>query len=238
MWRAAAERIQTLSSPPGTILKPLGRDFFKRYQAANPRVRRVKQKPQELTRVISQEQDVIEDHFWEYKQVVDKLGLQPEDIWNMDECGTRISVGTAESPSETERELVTLVEAINALGQVIPPLCIQRGAVIMHQHVSKELNLNPNLLLRVSSSGYINDRLGMDYIYHFNKYIKLGRKRDRWRMLIFNSYFSKFTYDFIQFCWDRRIWPFLLLSHTTHILQPLDVAVFGPFKQYYKKRVE
>ncbi|KAF2188116.1 hypothetical protein K469DRAFT_703572, partial [Zopfia rhizophila CBS 207.26] len=64
MWRAAAERIQTLSSPPGTILKPLG--------------------------LISQEQDVIEDHFWEYKQVVDKLGLQPKDIWNMDECRTRI----------------------------------------------------------------------------------------------------------------------------------------------------
>ncbi|KAF2184501.1 hypothetical protein K469DRAFT_709288, partial [Zopfia rhizophila CBS 207.26] len=82
MWRAAAERIRTLLSPPGTILKPLGRDFFKRYQAANPRVRRVKQKPQELARVSSQEQDVIEDHFWEYKQVVDKLGLQPKDIWN------------------------------------------------------------------------------------------------------------------------------------------------------------
>ncbi|KAF2176160.1 hypothetical protein K469DRAFT_712274 [Zopfia rhizophila CBS 207.26] len=54
----------------------------------------------------------------------------------MDECGTRIGVGgnqevvtlevyrATESPSETERELVTLVEAINALGQVIPPLCI------------------------------------------------------------------------------------------------------------------
>ncbi|KAF2189001.1 hypothetical protein K469DRAFT_552558, partial [Zopfia rhizophila CBS 207.26] len=44
MWRAAAERIRILSSPPSTVLKPLGRDFFKRYQAANPRVRRVKQK--------------------------------------------------------------------------------------------------------------------------------------------------------------------------------------------------
>ncbi|KAF2185113.1 hypothetical protein K469DRAFT_708395 [Zopfia rhizophila CBS 207.26] len=69
MWRAAAE-------------------------PANPRIRRVKQKSQELTRVISQEQDVIEDHFWEYKQVVDKLGLQPKDIWNMDECRTRIGVGS------------------------------------------------------------------------------------------------------------------------------------------------
>ncbi|KAF2193282.1 hypothetical protein K469DRAFT_447321, partial [Zopfia rhizophila CBS 207.26] len=35
-----------------------------------------------------------------------------------------------------------------------------------------------------------------------------------------------------------RIWPFLLPSHTTHILQPLDVVVFQPFTYYHKKRVE
>ncbi|KAF2186372.1 hypothetical protein K469DRAFT_726379 [Zopfia rhizophila CBS 207.26] len=128
----------------------------------------------------------------------------------MDEYGTRIGIGG-------NQEVVTL--------ESIPPLSILRGAVIMHQHVSKELNLNPNLLLRVSSSSYINNRLGIDYIYHFNKYTKLGRKRDRWRMLIFNSH-------------TLRIWPFLLPSHTTYILQPLDIAVFQPFKYYHKKRVE
>ncbi|KAF2193893.1 hypothetical protein K469DRAFT_617628, partial [Zopfia rhizophila CBS 207.26] len=123
----------------------------------------------------------------------------------MDECGTRIGIGgnqevitlevyrAAESPSDTERELVTLIEAVNAISQSIPPLCIIRGTVIMHQHVSKELNLDPNLLLGVSSSGYINDRLGMDYIYHFDKYTKLGRRRERWRMLIFDGHPSRFT---------------------------------------------
>ncbi|KAF2191718.1 hypothetical protein K469DRAFT_654839 [Zopfia rhizophila CBS 207.26] len=57
-------------------------------------------------------------------------------------------------------------------------------------------------------------------------------------MLIFDGHTSRFTYDFIDFCWSRRIWPFFLLSHMMHILQLLDVAVFQPFKYYHKKRVE
>ncbi|KAF2184235.1 hypothetical protein K469DRAFT_708958 [Zopfia rhizophila CBS 207.26] len=72
-------------------------------------------------------------------------------------------------------------------------------------HVSKELNLNSNLLLRVLSSGYINNQLSIDYIYYFNKYTKLSRRRERWRILIFNSHLLRFTYDFISFCWGQRI---------------------------------
>ena len=39
MWRSAAEFIRKQTSLPGTVLEPLGRDFFKRYKAANPYIK-------------------------------------------------------------------------------------------------------------------------------------------------------------------------------------------------------
>ena len=39
-------------------------------------------------------------------------------------------------------------------------------------------------------------------------------------------------------CWNNLIWLYGLPPHTSHILQPLDVVVFQPYKFYYKKRVE
>ena len=44
MWRAAAERIRILTSPPGTVLTPLGRDFFVQYLENNPHIKKIKQK--------------------------------------------------------------------------------------------------------------------------------------------------------------------------------------------------
>lgn len=70
-------------------------------------------------------------------------GIDPDDIWNMDEVGYRIGVGQDRSvvttqshhlhylPSDTNRESCTGVEAINSRGMVIPPLFIMPGKVIM-----------------------------------------------------------------------------------------------------------
>jgi len=63
MWRAAAEQIRALTSPPGTVLQPLGRDFFTRYLNANPHIKKIKQKGKDLQRVAAQERDVISSFF-------------------------------------------------------------------------------------------------------------------------------------------------------------------------------
>ena len=62
-----------------------------------------------------------------------------------------------ESPSDLNRDHISLVEAITADGGVLPPLCIIKGAIVLFQHVSNYLNLDPNMLLATSESGYSND---------------------------------------------------------------------------------
>ncbi|PWW75972.1 hypothetical protein C7212DRAFT_194701 [Tuber magnatum] len=56
-------------------------------------------------------------------------------------------------------------------------------------------------------------------------------------MLLFNGYSSHVTWEFLLYCLQNRIIPFCLPSHTTHKLQPLDVAVFSPLKHKWTKAV-
>jgi hypothetical protein len=55
MWRAAADSIRRSTTTPAeyALLKPLRRDFFKRYIHANRNIKKVRQKPQEVARLAS-----------------------------------------------------------------------------------------------------------------------------------------------------------------------------------------
>jgi hypothetical protein len=44
--------------------------------------------------------------------------------------------------------------------------------------------------------------------------------------------------EFIDKCYEFGIVPFCLLLHTTHILQPLDVCVFLPYKHWHQVVME
>lgn len=52
-------------------------------------------------------------------------------------------------------------------------------------------------------------------------------------MLIVDSHCSHTNSAFIDKCWKRRIIPFLLPPHSTHLLQPLDISIFGPLTSTY-----
>lgn len=91
-----------------------------------------------------------------------------------------------------------------------------------------------------SDKGWTNQTLGI-------KYLKLlfepsttptGSDKGAWRLLIVDGHNSHFSTDFISFCEDHQIELFYIPPHTTHILQPLDVGLFGPLQHYYSKEVE
>jgi hypothetical protein len=181
--------------------------------------------------------------------VIEDLAVCKEDVWNIDECGFRIGIGgeqdvitletykAAESPSETNRDFITMVEAISAGGGTIPPLAIMKAARILHSHMSEEVDLDPAMLLGVSASGYSNDELALQYLVHFEKWTA-KQQVGRWRILIFDGHGSHMTFEFISYCFEKLIWPYALPPHTSQDLQPLDVVVSQPYKHWHKKRVD
>jgi len=66
---------------------------------------------------------------------------------------------------------------------------------------------------------------------------RLGSSDDK-RLLIVDGYSSHVNLRFSEFCDAHNIICFCLPAHSTHLLQPLDVGLFGPLQKYYGKVVE
>ena len=60
-------------------------------------------------------------------------------------------------------------------------------------------------------------------------------KQGEYRFLIVDGHASHILNEFIKFIKANKIICICLPPHSTHLLQPLDVSVFGPLKQNCKK---
>jgi hypothetical protein len=142
---SAAQRILDLEHPDGKA-PPIGKNWISRWLARNPDCHRKKQKKQEIKRLAANTVEIYKRHFVALKRAIDKYAIQPGDLYNMDETGIRIGVGgqqyiitmagdddAVQSPSNTNRESITVVETVAANGSVLAPFIILKGKV----HLSK-----------------------------------------------------------------------------------------------------
>jgi hypothetical protein len=56
-------------------------------------------------------------------------------------------------------------------------------------------------------------------------------------MLIINSHKSYISLEFQDYCKENKIIALCMLSHSSHLLQPLDVACFAPLKRSYSDSI-
>ena len=97
-------------------------------------------------------------------------------------------------------------------------------------------NLADDIVITTSQSGVADDWISLQWIQHFNKHSKKTQK-GAYRLLIFDGYGSHTTKEFLEYCEFNNIIPLALPSHTTHLLQPLDVCVFQPLKHWHSEAV-
>ncbi|RPA88402.1 hypothetical protein L873DRAFT_1726169, partial [Choiromyces venosus 120613-1] len=57
-------------------------------------------------------------------------------------------------------------------------------------------------------------------------------------LLILNGHSSHVNLKFSEFCDSNNIICFCLPPHSTHILEPLGICLFGPLQKYYGKMIE
>jgi hypothetical protein len=109
---------------------------------------------------------------------------------------------------------------------------------ILHQEDRyTKTGLEDDVLVAVSDTGYSNDELGLEWLRHFERY-SARRQVGIYRLLLLDGYGSHCTMEFITFCDEHKIVPFCLPPHSTHLLQPLDVVVFQPYKHYHDEAVD
>jgi hypothetical protein len=169
-----------------------------------------------------------------------------QDVYNFDETGFMMGVastskvvtssdtiGRAVDVQPGNRDWVTTIECINALGWSIPPFVILSGK--LHQ-ASWYRNLPADWVIALSDNGWTNDGLGLEWIKHFNRYTK-SCTVGAYRLLILDGHSSHATPEFDQFCTEHKIITLCMPPHTSHLLQPLDVGCFSPLKVLYGHEV-
>ncbi|KAL1957569.1 hypothetical protein VTO42DRAFT_5680 [Malbranchea cinnamomea] len=157
-------------------------------------------------------------------------------------------IGTAKVVTGSERSLrpklvqpgntewVTIVEGVNATGWSLPPMIILKGK--WHQASWYENGLPYNWRIETNESGWTNEKLGMIWLKEiFNKHTQ-ARTIGRYRRLILDGHGSHNGAEFDRFCMENLIIPLYMPSHSSHLLQPLDVGCYSPLKQLYNKEVE
>jgi hypothetical protein len=193
---------------------------------------------------------IIREWFTMVAEAIQEHGIHTDDIWNFDETGFAMGLCTTskvitsaeriERPRtviQGNREWVTIVECIGSSGCCIPPLIILKGK---EQQASwyQEAGLPQDWHIATSPNGWTTDLLGLRWlkeVFHpFSKSYSVGAKR----LLILDGHSSHLTAEFDLFCKENAIVCLCMPPHSSHLLQPLDVGVFGPLKRAYGKLVE
>jgi DDE superfamily endonuclease len=139
----------------------------------------------------------------------------------------------AYSRTNTKRELVTCNEYINNNGKDLPPFIILPGVQLQEKFFGE---VSDDILIDMSKTGYSNDELAFESIKHFDRF-STRRQQKIYRLLLMDGYESHCTYEFLEYCETRNIIPFCFPPHSTHLMQPLDVVVFQPYKHWHQKAV-
>ena len=216
-----------------------------RFLARHPQYNIKKHKTIAAERRGAMDFNTISRHFVAFNEAIINHGVQTADLYNVDESGFQLGMGRAQKvilnkllksgqnkdtiPNSANRESLTVVECISADGVVLAPLVIFAAKQIRAPWVSNDLG--NETLLAVSDTGYINDDIALAWIKQFDK-LSARRQVGAVRMLVLDGHTTHLGMEFVQYCEEQSIHLFLLPPHTTHILQPLDVGCFQPYKHY------
>lgn len=168
----------------------------------------------------------------------------PEKIYNIDETG----LSTVQCPSKiiaprgdkqvgivTSAERgsnVTLISAINAVGNHVPPMMVF-PRVNFKDHML--IGAPPGTVGAAAPSGWSNDNIFSQYFDHLISFVKPSIN-DR-ILIILDNHSTHCTVEIIDKARENGIILLTFPPHTSHKLQPLDRTVFGSLKAHYNRAV-
>jgi hypothetical protein len=228
--------------------QPVGKRWVGRFVARSDALKMAFNRAKDRQRVLQEDPEVISAWFKLVDEIRAKYGVDQDDIHNFDETGFQMGIiGSMKVVTGSERrmrpeliqpgdrEWVTVVQSICAAGYTTPPFIIYKGRV----HISawyEEKDIPHNWKLSVSENGWTNNALGFEWLKHFDTHTR-PRQVGVYRLLILDGHESHTSQDFKDYCLEHKILTLCMPSHSSHILQPLDVVCFSPLKQKYSQRV-
>lgn len=133
-----------------------------------------------------------------------------------------------------QREWLSVLACINAAGKAIPSFYIFRGRRFRQNYIQL---CEPGATMAMQQRAWMTTYLFSAWISHFIASIQqtYGISPTLRHLLILDGHNSHCTLEVVRAAKNVGLDLITLPSHTSHALQPLDVAVFKPFKQFFRE---
>jgi hypothetical protein len=131
------------------------------------------------------------------------------------------------SKQDGNREFISCLACISAIGKWIPPVLVYKGSSNdLYDIWVDNVDENAGCHFASTENGWLNNALGLRWLQKvFERYIKLSNPRSR-RLLLVDGHSSHVNMEFINWADRHRIIVMILPPHLTHQLQPLNVGIF------------
>ena len=133
----------------------------------------------------------------------------------------------------SEREWLSVLSAVNANGESIPNYYIFKGIRKIKNYVAL---CEEGAMMGMQKKGWMDTIHFMEWMDHFiHKMENEGRFfQEQRHLLILDGHKSHISMDVLLKAKEHHIDMISLPSHTSHHLQPLDIACFKPFKVAFR----
>lgn len=184
--------------------------------------------------------------YFEGNGLMDIIQNSPRRIFNCDETAFFLS-----PPSNTvivrkgqkivhniinseEKECITTLIMGNAAGELAPPM-----VVISLKRIPKTFteSVPASWAVGRSDNGWMTGETFYEYIANVFHPWLIKNQIDFPVILYLDGHVSHLTLALSEFCSENKIELIALYPNSTHFLQPMDVAVFHPLKNAWKKEV-
>jgi len=160
-------------------------------------------------------------------------------IYNIDEKRitvdhrSRYIVGSRDHPAQAvtsgKGKTVTLIGAGSASGSAIPPYFVFPGKRMNSDSMK---DASPGASGTASERGWSNMQVFKQYLTkHFVSFVPV--RSDSKTLVLLDGHRSHVALVLAEWAKQNNIILFVLPAHTSHLLQPLDVACYGPFQRLY-----
>ena len=91
-------------------------------------------------------------------------------------------------------------------------------------------------VIKPTGNRWTNNETGLDWIWHFDKHTK-SRSTSVYRILIIDGHESHISAEFDEYCKVNNIVTVNMPTHSSHLLQSLNVELYSPLKPAYDHQI-
>jgi len=222
----------------------IGQNWISRFIRRHPEIHSKVGKKIHGLRLQSTTPESLTLWFKHFNAIREQYHVSWDNVYNMDEtgialgvCSNQVVVGKTTTTSSNKatpenREWVSIIETISVIGRRLHCLIIFKGKTLQTTWFGDPDT--PDYFYTVSPNGWTSNEIGLAWL---RQIFIPQTATDDYRLLLLDGHKSHATYEFMWECHINRIALVYLIPHSSHILQPLDLACFSLLKCRYRDEI-